>query len=840
MKKQLVTLGCFLLTLSTLSAQIPKMGGGQPQQQGGGNPMARFKIGRIYGKIVEKDTKQSVPFASVTVSMPMGKKDSLVGGGLTQENGDFNITELPIGRFKVKVTAMGFKEFTQTVTVMMPNDLEHDLGDIKLESDAKVLQAVDVTAQKSTMQMNIDRKVFNVDKNLSSVGGTAEDVLKNVPSVTISSEGGAQLRNNTAMVYVDGRPTFLSLNQISAEQIEQVEVISNPSAKFEAATQGGIINIVMKKNKKPGYNGFVSLAGGTNYTNNDWKGALVSTSIALNIKQGKWNISTFYNLNSNNSPNVGYADGTNLLQRFKFEQDFDNEFKRRFQVGRLGIDYSLNNRNTLTLASTIVRGNFDIYENQTFNWFDINTNALLVNGTRNQVAENQFKRNNVQFIWKKTYPKKGKELTADLLYDWGSSENVSSFVTRGTLAGTPLSATQTQRNLGGGIGNGMTFQLDYTNPLTDSSKLEMGLRSFMAPRTSYFWADTLKGDGTYARVNSLSADYAFEEFINAAYITYSNRWQGIGYQAGLRYEQSNFEGISNIAEQPKVGFDFPNFDKGGDFFKAFFPSLYLTKKFDAKNELQANFSRKINRPNFMQLMPVIMMADNQNVRIGNPGLAPEFINLAEINYNRLFGNNNLLTSLYLRNVENVITQFVEPYDALGRTKTTFINGAAAWFYGLDNTLKLQLSKSIEWTTNVNIFNISINAIDVQRQGWAYNLKSNLTWKLPKDWSIQAVTNYESEQVMPQGKRGAIYGTDLSFKKTFFRVASLTFSVNDVFDTRRFQQFYETNFLVQDWVRRREVRNFRIAFQMPFGKMDASIFKQRRRPQGQQGGQDEIF
>lgn len=840
MKKQLLTLGYLLFMLATLSAQMPQMGGGQPQRpNGGGNPMAQFKIGRIYGKIVEKDGKQSVPFASVIVLMTMGKKDTLVGGGLTQENGDFNITELPIGRFKVKVTAMGFKEFTQMVTVMMPNDLEHDLGDIRLESDAKVLQAVDVTAQKSTMQMSIDRKVFNVDKNLSSVGGTAEDVLKNVPSVTISSEGGAQLRNNSATVYVDGRPTFLSLNQISAEQIEQVEVISNPSAKFEAATQGGIINIVMKKNKKMGYNGFFSLAGGTNYTNNTWQGSLFNASVALNVKQDKWNIAAFYNLNSANSPNLGYADGTNLLQGFKFEQDFDNVFKRRFQVGRLGIDYSLDNRNTLTLASTIVRGNFDIDENQMFNWFAINSNNLLVTGTRDQTARNQFQRNNVQLIWKKTYPKKGKELTADILYDWGNSTNLSDFVTRGTLVGTSLSATQTQRNTGGGIGNGMTFQLDYTNPLTDSSKLEMGVRSFMAPRTSYFYADTLKSDGSYAPVPSLSTDYAFKEFINAAYITYSNRWQGIGYQVGLRYEQSNFEGISNFIDQPKVGFDFPNFSKGGDLLKAFFPSLYLTKKFDANTELQANFSRKINRPNFMQLMPVIMMADNQNVRIGNPALAPEFINLAEINYNKIFGGNNLLTSLYLRNVENVITQFVEPYDALGRTKTTFINGAAAWFYGVDNTLKLQLSKSIEWTTNVNIFNININAIDVQRQGWAYNLKSNLTWKLPKDWSIQAITNYESEQVMPQGKRGAIYGTDLSFKKTFFRVASLTFSVNDIFDTRRFQQFYETNFLVQDWVRRRDVRNFRIAFQMPFGKMDASIFKQRRRPQGQ-GGQDEMF
>ena len=324
MKKILISLSFLFIALISY-AQMP---GGMPA---GGGKMPSMS-GRVYGKIVDATTKQPIEFASVIALRPMGKRDSMLGGGLTLQNGEFNIDNVPLGGIKVKVSFLGFKDFVkQNVMIMPPDNMEVDLGDIELQSDSKVLSTVDVTAQKSSMQLSLDKKVFNVDKNITATGGTAEDVLKNVPSVTVDGDGNAKLRNNNTTIYVDGRPTMLSMNQIAADQIESVEVITNPSAKFEASTTGGIINIVTKKNKKPGYNGFIGLSAGT--------GNRYNATANLNVKEGRTNVTGFYTLNSSKNPTIGYSNRTNFdstgaVSNY-YNQKTKSSFDNLFQVGRL-------------------------------------------------------------------------------------------------------------------------------------------------------------------------------------------------------------------------------------------------------------------------------------------------------------------------------------------------------------------------------------------------------------------------------------------------------------------------------------------------------------------------
>ena len=833
MKKFLIALS-FLFTALITYAQMP---GGMPA---GGGKMPSMS-GRVYGKIVDATTKQPIEFASVIALRPMGKRDSMLGGGLTLQNGEFNIDNVPLGGIKVKVSFLGFKDFVrQNVMIMPPDNMEVDLGDIELQSDSKILSTVDVTAQKSSMQLSLDKKVFNVDKNITATGGTAEDVLKNVPSVTVDGDGNAKLRNNNTTIYVDGRPTMLSMNQIAADQIESVEVITNPSAKFEASTTGGIINIITKKNKKPGYNGFIGLSIGT--------GNRYNATANLNVKEGRTNVTGFYTLNSSKNPTNGYSnrtnyDSTGAVSNY-YNQKTKTSFDNLFQVGRLSLDYQISNRNTLTVAGTYVNGQFNI-KSDVEDVFLNPAKVALNRGMRSVRPINEFKNYGLQAIWKKTFAKKGKELTTDFNVNFGNSVNEATWLTTANILNPDgsVASTGTLKNVinGGNKGQQFTFQMDYANPINDSTKIEMGVRSFANLRTQdyYFYTninDKLELDRT------ISQNTDIDDIINAAYVTYSSRLKGISYQAGVRFEQSKFDGNS-LLDNTKFGYSYPG--GGKDILKSFFPSLYLSKKLDKTSEIQVNFSRKIQRPNFMQLMPIIQNTDRQNIRIGNPKLQPEFVNLSELNYNKLFGSHNWLISLYYMLETNTIKPFTSPSTTDPSVLiTTFINAKNETRFGLDNTLKLALAKNLDFTTNFNLFNFNVSSTDISRNSWSYNGKGNINWKLPKklkDFSLQLNGNYESDQITLQGERKANAFMDFAVKYTFMRISSLTFAVNDVFNSRKEISYLNQSSFYQESMRRRDLRYFKLSLQMPFGKMDASIFRKAKDAKRQQNpGQEMDF
>ena len=816
--KKLNYLLSFLLIASLSIAQNP-MGGA-----GGGMPKGMTITGRIYGKIVDEMTKQPLEFASVVALRPLGRRDSIVGGMLTLTNGEFNIDRLPLGGVKIKISMIGYKDIIKQVN-LFPPDLEVDMGDVKLGVDAKLLNELEVTGQKSTMQLGLDKKIFNVDKNITTTGGTAEDVLKSVPSVTVDADGSAKLRNTSTKIYVDGRPTLMSINQIPADQIDNIEVISNPSAKYEAASSGGIINIVLKKNKKPGYNGFLSAGVGT--------GNRYNGMANLNIKEGRSNVTAFYNFNKTNNPTNGYTNRTFLSPSapYKdFNQNTETKFDNLFQIGRLQWDYNVTNRNMLSLAGMYINGVFNIDSDQTYEYLD-KTGAQILRGTFQQRPMNEFKSYMIQATWKKSYPKKGKELVTDLSYGFGGANNDANW-TRTLLKPTGEQAAQPQLvNIGGGNdGRQVTFQMDFTNPINDSTKLEMGVRSYWNNRTQdYLYSLYDYTTSKYIQQNGFSQNTDVSDMINAAYITYGSKWLGIGYQIGMRYEQSNLKGTSKLENVPSFGYDYPK--SASDLLNALFPSVYLSKKLNKTEEIQANFSRKINRPNFMQLMPVIFGADAENIRVGNPALTPEFINLMEFNYSKMWKSNNWLATVYLRGEENPITTIILPVDANSTVrKTTFVNGKSATRYGMDNILKLTLAKDLELTTNINVFSLKIQTTEFTNEGWAYNGKFNLTYKLPKKlkaFSLQLQGSYESDQIVAQGTRKGIAFADFAVKYTFWKMANLTLQVSDITNSRREILYLSDATFMQESMRRRELRYVKLTFQMPFGKMDSSIFRKAK-------------
>jgi len=302
--------------------------------------------GRVYGKVLDSKTKKPVEFASVVVLWY--NKDSILNGVLAKDNGEFNIENLPpMGGFRLKISQIGYKTSISKFFIQVPNKLEVDLGDMKLDPDEKLLGEVEVTTQKSSVNLSIDKRVYNVDKDLSVKGGTGVDVMKNVPGVTVDADGNAQLRNQSPIIFVDGRPSNLTLQQIPADQIDRVEIITNPSVKFDANATGGILNIIMKKNLKPGYNGMAMAYVGTG----DRYGGMMN----LNVKEGKWNFSGMYSYNQQMNRTKGFTNRTQLdTAKNKtvtgyFNQENNTNFQNVFNFGRVGIDYNINIRNMITL-----------------------------------------------------------------------------------------------------------------------------------------------------------------------------------------------------------------------------------------------------------------------------------------------------------------------------------------------------------------------------------------------------------------------------------------------------------------------------------------------------------
>ena len=815
-------------------AQMPGMG----SMKGMKDP----KLGRVYGKILDNATGLPVEYASVQVLWY--SKDSLLGGSLVKPNGDFAVDGLPsFGQIRVKVQFIGYKNYIQKVYLSPPDKVDQDLGDIRLMLDDKTTREVEITAEKSTVTLGIDRRIYNVDKDLSAKGGTAVDVMKNVPGVTVDADGNAQLRNQSPTIFVDGRPTSLTLQQIPADQIERVEIITNPSVKFDASATGGILNIIMKRNTKPGYNGMLMSYIGTG----DRYGGMAN----LNLKGGPWNVSLMYSYNQSINNNNGYTNRTQLNDTTKtvlgyFNQKNIARMLNRFNFGKIGIDYNINNRNTITFSEMIMGGEFNTNDIQNYAVLGSNQTTYL-SGDRinNQTAK--FNHFTSQLLYRKTFPKIGKELTFDLNNNFTISNNSYLFTTFMPYDAfcNRIGENFYQKNIGSTDANQFTFQADYVNPISETKKIELGVKSY------YKYSDSKNNTSnaivtaeTFERDSAMSNHYKIDDIINAAYINYSAKtFFGIGYQAGLRFEQSYYSG--KIADK-NLAFSYSYPSNSNDILKSLFPAIYFSKKLKKNQELQLNVSRKIQRPNFFQLMPFVMFADNQNRRIGNPQLKPEFRNISEINYNKIFSKGSYLGSGYFRYEEQPITEIAyfspNPGESTVLINTT-INGKNSFRYGIENTVKLTFFKNLDVTLNANAFYIYIKGLVVENQpevtaeGYAYNAKGTISYKFPKNITFQVNGNYESPRILLLGYSKPIYSIDVSLNYMIKTKWILNATLSDAFNTRVSGTHYETPYYVQDLSRRRETRYVRFTVSYLFGKMDASIFKRSKqmRGMGQEGG-----
>ncbi len=856
----------FLLLLLLTAPIVAQRPTGMPP---GGQMGANRNIGRFYGKVVD-DKGKGIGYATVELygmqvdTVTRQPKETLLAGQITADNGDFSLENLPVmGEFTLRVSFLGYADATQKVSfgltppapgqrpdmAAMAAKLDQDLGNITLSVTASTLQEVVVTGEQSSTTLALDRKVYRVDKNGVAAGGTAEEALKNVPSLAVDIDGNVTMRNAAPQIFVDGRPTTLSLNQISADAIESIEVITNPSAKYDASGgQGGIVNIVLKKERRVGYNGNLRLGS-------DTRGG-INAGGDINARQSKINVFASAFLNQRRSRGENETSRENLFgtPRTSLLQTSENRMKGYFAMARGGFDWFMDNRNTLTLSGSYMRGQFapeDV--------LNIRTDSLLGTGVTFSEAirmtenERNFRNAGVALLFKHLFPKAGMEWTADVTYNNMANRMRGDFTTDYLTAGRD----SRERQEGRGGNNFYVAQTDFVNPLNDKMKLEAGarvaVRRFENNNASYLFDPTTD---QYVRLPNFADQYQFDDAVYAAYASFSHAFPRWGYQLGLRAESSRYTGTL-----PETGDEFQN-----DYPLSLFPSAFVTYKLNEEDNVQLSYTRRINRPNFFQLIPFTDFSDSLNLQRGNPDLLPEFTNSLVLTYQNIFSKgHNLLVSAYYKQATDLITsyQFSEFNPALQRDVIvqSYANSNQSEAYGMEFTLRNTLAKEkIELTTNVNLYNAILDASNVESElrteRFTWFVKENLSVRLPAQFTFQVSAEYQSRAAFTpssggggrghggwgggpsntaQGYSIANWFVDVALRKDLFnRKATLTLNVQDIFRTRRTGSHTESDFFIQDTWRIRDPQVARLNFSYRFGKMDASLFKRKNTKMNTEG------
>ncbi len=548
-----------------------------PANRQGGGSFAAVKNGHFYGKIV--DSKSNKGLNGATVQLITNLKDSTgnlrdfpVATGLTEANGDFSFDNVPVrGKLLIRVTNIGYADYSGKVSIE-PGTSDKDLGNIKLEPSETTLADVVVTSSaKPFFEMGVDRKVFNVDKNIVTTGQTATEIMKQIPSLNVDIDGNVTLRNATPTIFIDGRPTTLTLDQIPADIIEKVELVTNPSAKYDASGgNAGILNIVLKKNKKTGYNG--NIRAGV-----DSRGR-INSGIDLNVRQNKLNFFASANLNQRKSKSTSLIDRNNFIgDRFSEVYQYSKGINNAtFAFLRGGMDYFVDNRNTFTLSGSFVRGSFRNSEIQDID--SLITGSVLTQSERDAYTNRSFHNLGAQFSYKHNFAKDGHEITADFNYNSSQNDNTGDYQTNYfTATGLPKYQPYLQRIDGGGYNRFSTMQTDYQNQVTANTKIEAGarvaLRSFLNDNLQYI---SNNKDSAYTLLTNISSQYQFNDQIYAAYATYSLKAKKWNYQVGLRAESSNYNGTL-LGKDSSFKIKYP---------VSLFPSAFVTYRLDDKQDFR--------------------------------------------------------------------------------------------------------------------------------------------------------------------------------------------------------------------------------------------------------------
>ncbi len=707
--------------------------------------------GTIQGTVIDKNLQQPIPYATVAIHNGTGK---IISGGISTEDGNFIIPDVPKGHYTIKIQFIGYKTYSQPIEISKQNK-DLNLGTISLEEEAEALDDVMIVAERTTIEQKIDRKVINIGKDLTTTGGTASEIMNNIPSVNVDQDGNIALRGNqNVRILIDGKPTNIDatqlLKQIPSTSIKKIELITNPSAKYNPEGMSGIINIILHKNSTIGFNGTINL--GLNFDKN----ARFNSSVDLNYKTGRFNFYGNYGNNINKNRNGGFVNRTDENYRTDFIF-LDNNKSHLFKVG---LDYFINDHNTISVYT-----NQNLFDGLTTGKTDITFAENDPNNvTQNLVSNSDNLGSTYNFDYKHDFKKEGHNIELEIDYNVFENDKDDGF---GFIGNTSL--LPNYNDLINNDRKNTTVNLDYINPLSETTKLELGYEIRLR-RTDNEYQSTLFQNSTYS----------YDRNIHSFYATYGQKFEKWGYQFGARIENYEVEAIFN---GEKIFED--------DIFTVY-PSGYLSYTPGEKNSYQLSYSRRIDRPGLNQINPIREWSTPRIISLGKPSLNPQFTNSIEANYTRKLGKGSITSGIFYRIINDEISQvLIENPDVEEGQILTFDNFKNNSSYGLEVSANYKTTNW--WSVNASFDLYAqtqkgvVENTNKEVDAFIYNFRVNNSFKATKNLTFQVFGFYRGEQEGILFKTKPFYFINTGARYSFMKgkgTASINF--NDVFNTMRFR------------------------------------------------------
>lgn len=786
--------------------------------------------GIVKGKIL--DRQKSEPLGFVNIKVTEQGSDKFAGGGITDAGGNFNVSGLKDGKYTLSLTFMGYKDVTRQFEIT-PAKREVQFKLLYMAEDAKQLNEVTVTGQRATMKLEVDRKSFDVGQLISNAGQAASDVLDNIPSIEVDNDGNVSLRGNSSVeVWINGKASGLTsdnraqiLQQLPAESIDRIEVIDNPSAKFSAEGSAGIINIVLKKDRKAGYYGSVQAGGDTR------GGANTSFNVNYNSRL----IDSYINLGYRHRANTGHMESQQTSNTYNQTYDSDSKQRGNNFFTRAGVTLHATTKDDFSLSGMLMHGGGNSHSYTPYIY------TAVANGLNNyQLDRINRSRTGMdmrygEFNYRHSFNDKHFiDFTADLS-SW--KMNNDNWYQDSTVVVGIDDVTYSYQYRPQYINNHRKeLKLEYENQVTKNFKIEAGYNGNFSrentPQESYM--DNTSFDGTNASEDKLFFNrFIYKQDLHAFYTTLSYKFGALSLMGGLRgeYWRVNTESYTweqehdaSLREQP--------FKK--DYFQLF-PSVFMSWQMTETQQLQLNYTRRLRRPWGGQLNSFRDTRDATTVSFGNPYLTPEFSNSFSLNYLKQWNDHSLLVSAYYRPTTDVIQRISYKNKEDGLFYQTSMNVAKSVSTGLEMTVKNKLWRILDLTTSANAYYYRLNGFsyDIDGQTVTGNSDHNFTWNarmtaslmLPYDISIQSTGRYTARQVITQGYRKANYSIDFGARKNFFnKLFTLSVNCRDLLDSRRFETFTSGPNFTRHQINRRGGRRMSMTLTWNFGNM-----KQKKRP-----------
>ena len=785
--------------------------------------------GQIRGLILDKNTSEAMSFVSVALT-PQGETAPTMGASSDAE-GKFHFKNVKFGTYTLTLSFVGYKEVRKQVEL---NEKNHTISfaALYMKEDATTLNEVQVTGQRSAMKLEVDRKSFDVAGMVTSAGLSASELLEQVPSVEVDNDGNVSLRGNTSVeVWINGRSSGLTsdnqaqvLQQLPAESIERIEVIDNPSAKFSAEGSAGIINIILKKDRKAGYYGSVQVGANT-------RGG-ANTSLSLNYNSSKFD--AFLNVGYRHMENSGKneSEQDNLVDGIA--KSYERHYTENSQLGnnlfsRAGFTWHADEKNDLGLTGMFMTGKRKSSSSTPYYYGDYTEAGEILNHTRlrNNSSNNPMRFAFIEFNYRHLFSEKHFiDFTASHMNMRMDNNNFyQDSIWYEDEAIDPHSSYQSRpmkvRN------HHSDIKLQYENAINDKVKLEAGYNGSFSHESSpqeSFEADNWYGIGL-TEDKAYFNRFVYDNDIHALYASLSYKFNKLSIMAGLRgeYWRINTESLNWQQEHGEAEKDKP-FKK--DYFQLF-PSLFMSYQITQSQQLQLNYTRRLRRPWGGELNSFRNTSDASIISFGNPLLTPEFSNSFSLNYLKTWEQHSLLVSAYYRPTTDVIQRVNYRNTSDNLMYRTPENVAKSTATGVEITAKNKLWKILDLTTNVNLYHYKLDAFSYNIEGQTVNgeAQDNFTWnarimaalRLPYDISVQVTGTYNSRQVITQGHRPASYVVDMGVRKNFLnRMFTLSVNCRDLLNSRKWESYTNSDTFSRYQLNRRRSRTVNFTLTWNFG------------------------